>query len=160
MALFKHLVVATDLGECSQPAVDWATQMALEGQAQLTLVHVLEVPIYQYGNDRSMTVDFFIPLGKLAQKRLAEALEVVRCRVPSADAVLGHGPPWSELLRIAEEKNADLLVLGTQGHHGVTRMMLGSVAERVVRMATMPVLTVRTPRSDPGGHRRREVAGA
>jgi len=147
MASFNHIVVATDLGECSQPAVDLAIRLALQGQAQLTLVHVLEAPTYAYGSDRNMTVGFFIPLAEIAQKLLNEALERVQRRVPAASALMVQGTAWAELLRVAEEKNADVLVLGTHGHRGVTRMMLGSVAEKVVRMATLPVLTVRMPTS-------------
>jgi nucleotide-binding universal stress UspA family protein len=143
MAVFHHLVVATDLGECSQGAVDVATQLAVESGAALTLVHVMEVPAYAYAGAPEQVVDLFTPLREAAEAGLNEALTAVKAKLPAADAVLSRGTAWSELLEIARQKGADLIVLGTHGHQGVARVVLGSVAEKVVRMSPVPVLTVR-----------------
>jgi nucleotide-binding universal stress UspA family protein len=59
--------------------------------------------------------------------------------------VLRHGTPWTEIATVAREAKADLVVMGTHGRRGVARMLLGSVAERVVRTAPCPVLTVHGP---------------
>jgi nucleotide-binding universal stress UspA family protein len=61
---------------------------------------------------------------------------------------LRHGTPWSEINALAKEMNADLVVMGTHGRRGVARALLGSVAEKVVRTAPCPVLTVHGPEQE------------
>jgi len=61
------------------------------------------------------------------------------------------GAPWQEIVRLAADEHADMIVMGTQGRSGLDRLLLGSVAERVVRHAPCPVLTVRPHPDDEGG---------
>jgi nucleotide-binding universal stress UspA family protein len=98
------------------------------------------------------------------QEKLKE--ELLRMQVPD-DRIgvirrLEEGNPATEILRVAQLCCADLIVMGTHGRRGLNRLLMGSVAEEVVRMAACPVLTVRTPLlgSTAGGHVYREKYGS
>jgi nucleotide-binding universal stress UspA family protein len=139
---FKHIVVATDFSESAEHALELAAEMALKFEAALTLVHSWEAPSYSYGGGLYVPVDLITPIEEAARKRLAEALLTLKQRVPNADSSLRSGPAWQEILTAASELDADLIVVGTHGRRGLNRALLGSVAEKVVRMADVPVLTV------------------
>jgi nucleotide-binding universal stress UspA family protein len=83
------------------------------------------------------------------QRAATTALDGVGSRAQRSgvkvDTVLRHGPAWSEILAVAAETKADLIVMGTHGRRGLARALLGSVAEKVVRTASCPVMTVREP---------------
>jgi nucleotide-binding universal stress UspA family protein len=77
---------------------------------------------------------------------LDEAVNSSRKRCPAISAILLNGAAWEEIARMAAEQNADLIVMGTHGRRGLPRAILGSVAERVIRTSSVPVLTVHAPR--------------
>jgi nucleotide-binding universal stress UspA family protein len=81
-----------------------------------------------------------------AQQMLDEAVNSRRKRCPAISGILLNGAAWDEIGRVAVEQNADLIVMGTHGRRGLPRAILGSVAERVIRTSTVPVLTVHGPR--------------
>jgi nucleotide-binding universal stress UspA family protein len=145
---FKQILVATDFSESADRALDLAVEMAQKFDAGLTLVHSWEIP-YSYG-DALISVDFITPLQDAANKQLEATLAELKQRFPNAKAVLRTGSPWQEVLTAATEADADLIVLGTHGRRGISRALLGSVAEKVVRLAEMPVLTVHGKRSVAG----------
>jgi nucleotide-binding universal stress UspA family protein len=136
---FKHIVVATDFGECSERALDLALEIASKFESQLTLVHSWEAPSYAGG--LYVAVDIVTPIEQAAVAQLDRATEELRLRMPSAKSMIRSGPAWEEVLAAATALHADLIVLGTHGRRGLNRALLGSVAEKVVRMATIPVLT-------------------
>jgi nucleotide-binding universal stress UspA family protein len=76
-----------------------------------------------------------------ADKTLAAALAKLKEKYPRAEAVFVSGPPWEQILRVAKEKGSDLIVMGTHGRRGLSRIVMGSVAERIVRMSPIAVLT-------------------
>jgi len=80
-----------------------------------------------------------------AVKRLAEALESLRLVLPNAESKLRTGPPWQGIIEAIEELKPDLVVMGTHGRRGFVRAVLGSVAEKLVRLSPVPVLTVHAP---------------
>ena len=139
---FKHILVATDFGEPAQRALDLAVELARTFDARLTLVHSWEAPSYSYGGALYLPVDLITPIEQAARKHLEGALTELQQRVPNAKSVLRAGAAWQEVLAAASEVQADLIVLGTHGRRGLNRALLGSVAEKVVRMAEVPVLTV------------------
>ena len=138
---FKQILVATDFSESADRALDLAVEMAKKFDADLTLVHSWEVP-YSYGDVGLVTMDFTTPMQEAARKQLAATLVGLKQRFSNAKAELRTGSPWQEVLNAATEAHADLIVLGTHGRRGISRALLGSVAEKVVRMAEVPVLTV------------------
>ena len=138
---FKRILVATDFSESAERALDLAVEMARKFDAELTLVHSWEVP-YAYGDALHVTVDLIMSLQEAAQKHLDAALVELKQRFPNAKSDLRTGSPWEEILTAATDGGAELIVLGTHGRRGLNRALLGSVAEKVVRMAEVPVLTV------------------
>lgn len=139
---FKRIVVATDFSETSERALDLGLEVAQKFDAELTLVHTWEAPSYSYGGGVFLPVDLVTPIEHAAAAQLEKAHSALKLRFPRAKSMLRTGPAWEEVLNAAAQLQADLLVLGTHGRRGLSRALLGSVAERVVRMATIPVLTV------------------
>ena len=139
---FKQMVVATDFSESSQCALDLAVELAQKFEAELTLVHSWEAPSYSYGGGLYLPVDLVTPIEQAAVTQLSIGLTDLRLRLPRAQSMLRAGIAWEEVLAAATQVNADLIVLGTHGRRGLNRALLGSVAEKVVRMARIPVLTV------------------
>ncbi|HKO51421.1 MAG TPA: universal stress protein [Polyangiaceae bacterium] len=139
---FERILVATDFGDSSQRALDFALEIAEKFGSELTLVHSWETPNYSYAAGLYLPVDVSAQIERAAVERLNEALTQLKQRFPAAKAVLRAGVPWEEVLNAAREVKADLIVLGTHGRRGLERALLGSVAEKVVRMARVPVLTV------------------
>jgi len=140
---FKNLLVPIDFGEPSQRALEAAIELARRFDAKITLVHVYEIPAYVYGGMSSYaTTDLFGPIEEAARASLDKALREVKGKLPATKAVLRRGPPAMEILAAIDELHPDLVVIGTRGRTGVKHALLGSVAERVVRMSPVPVLTM------------------
>lgn len=154
MIEFKRVLVATDFGESSEQAVLLAIDLADRFGATITLLHVYEVPEYVYFNDIQSRIEgWIVPIRAVASKRLEEAVAKIRGRIPGATSLLLQGRPGDEIVKAIGETRPDLVVLGTHGRRGLEHVFLGSVAEKVVRMASAPVLTVRgeVRRSTVGG---------
>jgi nucleotide-binding universal stress UspA family protein len=81
-----------------------------------------------------------------ARKALEEKLETVRATVPSAQSIVTTGVLWRQILAGIEQLKPDLVVMGTHARRGVEHVLLGSVAEKIVRASSVPVLTVPPPR--------------
>jgi nucleotide-binding universal stress UspA family protein len=141
---FNHLLVPVDFGEPSQQALDAAVELATWFKARLTLVHVYEIPAYVYGGMTFATADLFGPIEEAAREQLDKTLREVQKRVPGTKAVLRRGPAAPEILAVVDEVHPDLVVMGTHGRKGMSHALLGSVAERIVRLSPVAVLTMRT----------------
>jgi nucleotide-binding universal stress UspA family protein len=144
MQNFKHILVPTDFHEASASALELAVSMAQTFGAKVTLLHVWEVPIYPY-MDFMLNSELITRVEDAAVKGLAEALETLQKTLPTAEGKLKTGTPWQEVVDAVSELGADLVIMGTHGRRGLSRLTLGSVAERVVRLAPVPVLTVHAP---------------
>ncbi len=142
MADFKHILVAVDFGDSSDQAMELGIELANKYGAALTLVHAYEIPTYAYPNASFLVVDLLTPIEEAARKELEKTLAAVQAQVPGAKAVLRRGSAATEVLSVIDELHADLVVTGTHGRRGITRTVLGSVAEKLVRMSPVPVLTV------------------
>jgi nucleotide-binding universal stress UspA family protein len=140
---FRHILVPTDFGEPSARAVNLGIELAVKFEAKLTLLHAYEVPLYTYPQAEAIVVDLFTPIEQAAREQLNSALASVQQKLPQAKAILRSGVPWREILSAVEEVAADVVVMGTHGRRGVTHALLGSVAEKIVRLSPVPVLTVR-----------------
>ncbi len=140
---FERILVAYDFGEPSRNALRIAIALAKQYRSALTIVHTWEVPMYAYGG--AVEVAALAPIdaiGDEAQRQLDALLAEVRKDVPRAEATLKRGTPWREVLAAVDETRAHLVVMGTHHRRGLSRALLGSVAEKVVRMSPVPVLTV------------------
>ena len=135
----------TDFSECAVEAERHAVRLVEDLDGELVLVQVLvEAPHYGEGllNIREAQTIYD------AQRKWAEDTLEARCGQWRQSGIkarwrLEVGVPFEEIVKAAEEEHADMIVMGTHGRSGLNRLLLGSVAERVVRLALCPVLTVR-----------------
>ena len=136
---WKHILVPLDFSECSRSLLRYAVNFARQWSAKLTLVHVTEPTPYERG-----IPEFRREIRAEAQAKLKA---LVRAEVPdgiACDAVARTGRPLSEIVSVAATNGVDLILIGTHGRTCLKHFLLGSVAERVVRHASCPVLVVHT----------------
>jgi nucleotide-binding universal stress UspA family protein len=143
MSRFRHILVPVDFEPSSKRALEVAIDLALKFDAKLTLFHAWETPTYAYAKFYVSGDPLWSLLEEAAKKQLAETLAEVRNRVPRADSFLVCGPGGYAILDAIAREKVDLVVMGTHGRQGLGRVFLGSVAEKVVRGSSVPVLTVR-----------------
>lgn len=143
----KHILAAHDFAETAQFALEYALDLAERLGARLTIVHAYEIPVYGFPEGFALTADVVGRIQEIAGKALEGV--VTRARRPGVevDGMLRQGAAWSEIAAAATETHAGLVVIGTHGRRGLAHALLGSVAEKVVRTAPCPVLTVRAPKS-------------
>jgi nucleotide-binding universal stress UspA family protein len=145
MISLKQIVVPTDFSDCSDRALAYGRELAKTFGATLHLLHVVHDPYSQPWSAEA----FPTPLGDLLEQWQEQARARLASLVPEPErgkvrlAVL-VGSPFFEIVQYAKEQQIDLIVIGTHGRGPIGHMLLGSVAERVVRKAPCPVLTVRT----------------
>lgn len=147
---FKRIVCAIDFSECSLRALEYAMSIAQEANALLTVLHVVEpMPNVPADDDSPLlgmkTVKEYVAAAEeegraLLQKAIPDRVRAY-CQVEEVQTV---GTPYREILRLATEQAADLIVLGVHGRGVVDLMFFGSTAQHVVRQAACPVLTLRT----------------
>ena len=138
-----HILVPHDFSDTAEHALSFAVDLAGKLGAHITLVHAYDVPNYGYPDGVAVTVDVIGNIQRAAQSALDGVAARARRSGVEVDALLRQGAAWSEIDASAQETGADLIVMGTHGRHGLARALLGSVAEKVVRTAPCPVLTVR-----------------
>jgi nucleotide-binding universal stress UspA family protein len=148
----RHILVPHDFSETAENALSFAIDLASKLGARITVVHAYEIPTYNFADGLALTVEMVSDIQRAANA----ALEVIASRVRQSglpvQPSLRQGPAWTEINAAAKETHADLIVMGTHGRHGLARALLGSVAEKIVRTAPCPVLTVH--RSDAPAHSR------
>ena len=134
-----RILVATDFSEPSRAALKLATSLARDADARLLICHVAP-PEFVYGSDEMDT--FAVPFENPGVRQMLEETRPDDAQVPCEHHLL-VGNPSAEIVRFADEHNVDLIVLGTHGRTGAIRLLMGSIAEAVVRKATCPVLTIK-----------------
>jgi nucleotide-binding universal stress UspA family protein len=137
----RRILHPTDFSDLSRPAFELACSLARDFGAQLTVLHVSLPPVA--GVVEGITVE--LPTGWLEETRARlEQIKPTDSRV-AATHRLEQGDAVREILRVAGEVKADLIVMGTHGRGGLSRLLMGSTAEGVMRKAPCPVLTVKAP---------------
>ena len=146
MKQFRRILYPTDFSKAAGPAFSQALQLAEQNRAELLLVHVQLRPA-EYVGDGYLPPKTYEALDaearQSAQKRLSILLARVREAKVRAKAFLLDGVPAEQIARAARSKRADLIVMGTHGRTGLSRLFLGSVTARVIPLAHCPVLSVR-----------------
>jgi nucleotide-binding universal stress UspA family protein len=141
----KKIVIPTDFSDCARQAEETAMALARGLGAELILLHVsVETPLYNEGM-RGLVEPrkvYEAQRGWAATTLAARAAEIRGTGV-SARGIVRSGVAVDEILRLATEEACDLIVIGTHGRGGLSRFLLGSVADRIVRLARCPVMTVR-----------------
>jgi nucleotide-binding universal stress UspA family protein len=135
----KTILFATDFSTASDAALPHAETLAKSSGARLLIVHVEEPPLAYGGGE------LYYGLPEPSSERILAMLEDVRPKDPAVPFAhrLTMGDPAGEIVKIAEDERAELIVLGTHGRTGMTRLLMGSVAEAIVRRAPCPVLVYR-----------------
>ena len=142
----KTILVPTDLSEGAEVALDYACELAAKLEATIHLVNVIGVPslgVPELGV--AVTATMMEGIVTENQGALDALAASKRSRATIGQVLLRTGDARDVINQCAKELHADLIVMGTHGRRGVSRMLLGSVAETVVRSAPCPVLTVRGP---------------
>ena len=139
----KHILVPTDLSEGAEQALDYACELARSLGAQIHLLNVISIPalgVPELGVALTASmIDQMVVDNQSALDRLAET----RCTATLGNALVRTGDARDVINQTAKELGIDLIVMGTHGRRGISRALLGSVAETVVRTSPVPVLTVR-----------------
>ena len=143
----KTIVVAVDFSNATPKVVEMAKKVARAFGAKLELFHVIEPePSYTaYGftpDEYPAMYAFQEEAKRRATQKLADLLESVRQELPEAVSVMREGSPLHSLLEHVKSGGVDLVVLGTHGHGALAALLLGSVAEGMVRKASVPTLIV------------------
>jgi universal stress protein A len=139
----KQILVPIDFSECSKKALQYAAPLAEQHDAAITLIYVLPPPTFGAGDYVADYSYLEAEMRANAEKQLRTLLEGELGGQLEKDAVTRIGRPASEIIDLAKSLPADLIVISTHGHTGLKHILLGSVAEEIVRRAPCPVLVVR-----------------
>jgi nucleotide-binding universal stress UspA family protein len=150
MASFRRILVATDFTETSQRAIDAALELATRLGASLTVMHAYEIPIVGVPDGALIaTPELAARISEAARSALDSTLKRLEGRGVQVQGVLRDGVAWEEIEHVANDIDADVIVIGTHGRRGIARALLGSVAENVIRTTYRPVLTIHGPPHGP-----------
>ena len=145
--VFHRIVVPTDFSECAEGAWALAKRVAGGLGSELVLAHVLVEPV-AYG-DPSIAADTTLELFEQGRKWVEDEIEkwasAARAAGITVRTIVRTGLAQEEIVNLATDERAELIIIGTHGRTGLNRLLLGSIADRVIRFAPCPVLTVRTP---------------
>jgi nucleotide-binding universal stress UspA family protein len=146
MSQIKKILSPVDFSETSEHALRYSIDLASRLGSEVEVLHVYQLPTYALPDGAILArPDFVASLTDELQKQLDELLRRYSGHGVELKGRIVEGMPYAEVNRIAEEEGADMVVMGTHGRTGVKHLLLGSVAERVVRTSKIPVLTVRKP---------------
>jgi nucleotide-binding universal stress UspA family protein len=147
MDKLDKILFALDFSENSEHAFDYAFSLARNFNARLVLIHVIQEPVDLSG--------FYVPhisfdslekeIEEGAEKMMKKFCDTMIKDFTNYETAIVAGIPYQEILKKASDENISLIVMGTQGRKGIDHLLFGSTAERVVRNARCPVMTVRLP---------------
>ena len=142
---FRHILAPTDFSEYSKQAVASALELAKKFGAKLSILHVVELPPYPVEGyvPPSLTPTFLEDLERQASQELAQVVPEAESAGVEVARLVAVGSPYRIIIDMAEAEQVDLIVMATAGRTGFSRLVMGSIAERVVRTASCPVLTTR-----------------
>lgn len=150
--VFRRIVAAVDFSDVSMSALRHAAALATEADAHLTVMHVIEVPEHlALWIDRVDGMSHVRAWADAAERHMCTAVGPETREYAHVEQRVETGKAYREILRVAGEQQADLIVIGAHGHGAIEQMFVGSTAQHVVRRAACPVLVVRQPSGE--GHR-------
>lgn len=153
----KRILVPVDFSHCSEAALNHALELATVLGATVDVLHVWQAPTFLPPELMIAGPGPQQTLTDLTRSRAESELTEFTTRARGHGAVIGQatieeGSPSAKIVERADSGNYDLIVIGTHGRTGMTRALLGSTAERVVRHSKKPVLTIRVPNEDAPAH--------
>jgi nucleotide-binding universal stress UspA family protein len=148
MILLKNILVATDFGEASDAALSYGRDLARSYGSTLHVLHIAENVLARYAGDGTLALlpQLQSDVDESARKRMGVLVtDEDRTMLHAKPVVLTALGTAEAIVDYAKQHKVDLIVMGTHGRRAVAHLLMGSVAERVVRTAPCPVLTVRHP---------------
>jgi len=151
MLPLKKILWPTDFSEPAYEGLEIATELATQFSSEILLVHVVApMPTMQ---GAAAPTGFHLPtvLEELQESAQNSLEDIRQAKIPAeiqARSFVVHGKPANEIVRLASQEKADIIVIPTHGESGWQRFVFGSVAEKVVRLADCPVLTIRAPEEE------------
>lgn len=143
----KKILVPIDFSDYSKSSLRYSVNFAKHFQANLILIYVVEPVVYP--PDFSMGQIAIPTVGLEMDKRASDELDKLAAKeIPGnvdVKKIIKTGKPFVEIIETAAEEDADLIIIATHGHTGVEHILFGSTAEKVIRKAPCPVLTLREP---------------
>ena len=145
----KKILCPTDFSENSEYALKYALALATLTQADLQLFHVVEPITYPQSTEFFEPVldevELMMKMETAFQQQLEDQVTTLKAQYPKIKGKLVTGNTFLEIIQAARDDDVDIIVMGTHGRTGLAHVLIGSVAERVVREAPCPVLTVKHP---------------
>lgn len=143
----KAILVPIDFSEPSKKALRYAARFAEQFGSTVTLLHVIQPMVYpaDFGYPATIVDNLDSAVREQAEQQLSALTQLFS---PAMKCLIRVGQPYHEITIAAKELNADLIVIATHGRTGLRHVLMGSTAERVVRYAPCPVLTLREPEHD------------
>jgi nucleotide-binding universal stress UspA family protein len=136
---FRHILVPLDFSSSAEQALECAMELVEKFQARLTLLHVIHIPVTSEVN----LAAYLAEMDTSAQLGMDEYLKRVETAGHTVETIILRGTPWHEIIETAKTHHVDLIIMGTHGRTGLQHFMLGSVAEKVVRLAPCTVMVTR-----------------
>jgi nucleotide-binding universal stress UspA family protein len=144
--LYKRILCPVDFSESSLRALQYAVSLAQETDGQLTVLHVIA---HEFELSAGIRYDAAVSVKNVLEAReqaLLRRLQEIVAGAPDfgrLDSLMTHGKPWREILRVAGDRDCDVIVMGVQGRGAADLLLFGSTTQHVVREAACPVLTLR-----------------
>jgi nucleotide-binding universal stress UspA family protein len=144
LMLAQHILVPFDFSPYAEQALVYAIDLAQTLQARLTLLHVIHLtPLAMGDMATGFPAAYFEEMETEAHQQVHAARERVHQAGLRCDIIISQGVPFQTIVDTAGDRDVDLIVMGTHGRTGLTHVLMGSVAEKVVRLAPCPVLVTR-----------------
>lgn len=143
--MYENILVPTDFSPLSKLAENEAIRLARDSNGRVFILHVVD-PAYAHAPHWQGVRTTRAQMRRRIMDRIEREIISIRRKGMHAVGRVVHGKPDTQIIRVAVEEKADLIVMGTHGRSGVEHFLIGSVAEKIVRIAPCPVLTVRKSR--------------
>ena len=140
----KTILFPTDFSNGARAAMDHAISLAMDYQAKLILLYVIQdISVAEWYVPSTLAVtNMMEDMQKSAEREMDKWIAEVSAKVKDTETIVMRGVPFVEIVQAAKDRKADLIVIGTHGRTGIDHILFGSTAEKVVRKAPCPVLTV------------------
>jgi universal stress protein A len=139
---FKTVLCPTDFSEASGRAIEYGARFVRLSEGLLLIAHVIHIPTEQYRDEAGEVLGFDV-LKRRAEAQLSQACDRYAGGYHRTQLLLDIGDPFTQLMAIASDQRVDLIVTATHGRSGIGHLIMGSVAEKIIRHAPCPVLVVR-----------------
>ncbi|MCA1566551.1 MAG: universal stress protein [Acidobacteria bacterium] len=150
--IIRSILLPTDFSQCAESALPYAADLARQMKARLVCLHVVETMMPPVGYaavaEPLPAVDMGGQLEESATRELPKLGARQECSGLDVEEVIARGDAAGEIVRVARERDIDLIVISSHGRTGLGRMIFGSTAESVVRHAHCPVLVVKPKESE------------